>query len=374
MKKRDKADKAEKAENTEMAEIASLGHILASEIKPESMEWLWEPYLPAGEVAMLIGDGGLGKSLLMMDIASRITKGLPMPSNGLSSTSPTLSSSDPDTGVKDAKRNSADGAVVGDVLYCTKENKASKVVVPRLIASGADLSRVHLLTKNPNLTLRGSAIPNMIRETKAKLCVIDPILSFVDSSSDIYDASRLRRIIETDYEDVLDETGCALVLIYHMTKDGRDPVKGAIGSVDNANFARSAFTVLRFPEVPSIKILLHSKANCGPYGRTLAYRIVDQKIEWYDEEDISEDSALIKFIQKYSLCDDDLTIDATEYSDGRTDAAQTLTALLANGPVEIETLKSAFLENYSERTFFHVRSLLNVKKIKIDGKTMLKLP
>ena len=82
---------------------------------------------------------------------------------------------------------------------------------------------------------------------------------------------------------------------------GRDPVKGAIGSVENANFARSAFTVLRFPEVPSIKILLHSKANCGPYGRTLAYRIVDQKIEWYDEEDISEDSALVKFIQKYSI-------------------------------------------------------------------------
>ena len=367
MKKRDTA------ENTEIAEGETSGHILASEIKPESMGWLWEPYLPAGEVAMLIGDGGLGKSLLMMDIASRITKGLPMPSH--STTPASARSTEAATGMKEEMKG-AYGANVApaDVLYCTKENKASKVVVPRLIASGADLSRVHLLAKNPNLTLRGSTIPNMIRETNAKLCVIDPILSFVDSSSDIYDASRLRRIIETDYEDVLDETGCVLFLIYHMTKDGRDPVKGAMGSVDNANFARSAFTVLRFPEVPSIKILLHSKANCGPYGRTLAYRIVDQKIEWYDDEDIREDSTLVKFIQKYSLCDDDLTIDATEYSDGRTDAAQTLTALLANGPVEIEALKQAFLENYSERTFFHVRNMLNIKKIKNDGRTMLKLP
>ena len=171
--------------------------------------------------------------------------------------------------------------------------------------------------------------------------VIDPILSFVDSSSDIYDASRLRRIIETDYEDVLDETGCALALIYHMTKDGRDPVKGA-------------------------------KANCGPYGRTLAYRIDNQKIEWYDEDDISEDASLVKFIQKYSLCDDDLAIETTD--DGRTNAAQTLAALLSDDPVEIETLKNEFLADYSERTFFHVRNTTGVKKIKIDGKTMLKLP
>ena len=60
--------------------------------------------------------------------------------------------------------------------------------------------------------------------------------------------------------------------------------------------------------------------------------------------------------------------------DGRTDAAQTLAALLSDGPVEIETPKNEFLENYSERTFFHVQNTLGVKKIKIDGKTMLKLP
>ena len=369
MKKTDNTDKADKTINTEGE---SLGHILASEIEPEPMEWLWEPYLPAGEVTMLIGDGGLGKSLFMMDIASRITRGLPMPSHSTAASPATAPSSSPHSdSANDVEGMESRG--VRDVLYCTRENNAKKVVVPRLIASGADRSHIHLLTKDPNLTLKGSRIPNMIRETNAKLCVIDPILSFVDSSSDIYDASRLRRIIETDYEDVLDETGCALVLIYHMTKDGRDPVKGAMGSVDNANFARSAFTVLRFPESPSIKVLLHSKANCGPYGRSLAYRIVDQKIEWYDEEDIAEDSALVKFIQKYSLCDDDLAIES-EYSDGKPDAAQTLAALLSDGPVELDTIKQAFLENYSERTFFHVRNTLGVKKIKVDGKTMLKLP
>lgn len=63
-------------DNTDKSDIASPGYILASEIDPEPMEWLWNPYIPAGEVTMLIGDGGLGKSLLMMDIASRITRGV----------------------------------------------------------------------------------------------------------------------------------------------------------------------------------------------------------------------------------------------------------------------------------------------------------
>ena len=360
-------------------------HFLASEIDPEPMEWLWYPYIPEGEVTMLIGDGGLGKSLLMIDIIARMTKGLPMPSmidvnamidantDSSTATDPNIDSITTADSTTQPQSINTGYSAPQHVLYCTKENKATKVVVPRLIAAGADRSYVHLLKKNPELIIHGPYIPNMIRETNAKLCVIDPILSFVETAADIYNAAKLRRSIETYYEDVLEETGCSLVLIYHMTKDGKDPVKGAIGSIDNANFARSAFTVLRFPEVPSIKILLHSKANCGPYGRTLAYRIVDQKIEWYDEEDIEEDSSLVKFIQKYSLCDDDMNIDTTGY-DGKSDAKGMMIDLLSGGPVEIETLKSMFLENYSERTFFHVRDVLGIKKEKKDGRTMLRLP
>ena len=346
-------------------------HFLASEIEPEPMEWLWYPYIPEGEVTMLIGDGGLGKSLVMIDIIARMTKGLPMPSmidanadsNADADSSTTADSTTQPQSIKTGH------SAPRHVLYCTKENKATKVVVPRLIAAGADRSYVHLLKKNPELIIHGPYIPNMIRETNAKLCVIDPILSFVETAADIYNAAKLRRSIETYYEDVLEETGCSLVLIYHMTKDGKDPVKGAIGSVDNANFARSAMTALRFPDIPSTVIVLHSKSNCGPYGSTLAYHIADQSVQWFDREDIEENPMLVKYIQQFSLCESDLSIQTEQGN-----ASQKMISLLSNGPMEQSLVKSEFMKEYSERTYFYIVNKLGLKKGKIDGVKTLSLP
>ena len=343
-----KPENLENIETTTQPLDTSDMHFLASEIEPEAMEWLWYPYLPEGEVTMLIGDGGLGKSLVMIDIIARMTKGLPMPSGG------DTASARPEP---------------RHVLYCTKENNAKKVVAPRLIASGADRSYVHLLKRNPELVMHGPYIPNMIRETHSKLCVIDPILSFVETTADIYNAAKLRRTIETYYESVLEETGCSLVLIYHMTKDGKDPVKGAIGSVDNANFARSAMTTLRFPDIPSMIIVLHSKSNCGPYGPTLAYQIVDQNVKWFDQEDIEENPMLVKYIQQFSLCEGDLTIQTEQGN-----ASQKMISLLSNGPMEQSALKREFTKEYSERTYFYIKNKLGLKKTKPEGITMISLP
>ena len=151
-------------------------HFLASEIDPEPMEWLWYPYIPEGEVTMLIGDGGLGKSLLMIDIIARMTKGLPMPSmidvnamidantDSSTATDPNIDSSTTADSTTQPQSINTGYSAPQHVLYCTKENKATKVVVPHLIAAGADRSYVHLLKKNPELIIHGPYIPNMIRE------------------------------------------------------------------------------------------------------------------------------------------------------------------------------------------------------------------
>ncbi len=76
--------------------------------KPVS--WLWEGYLPSGMVLGLIGDGGLGKSLFTLDIASRVSAGKPMPdgSPGVEGRALILSTEDTDTVVK--RRLEAAGA------------------------------------------------------------------------------------------------------------------------------------------------------------------------------------------------------------------------------------------------------------------------
>ncbi len=45
----------------------------------EPVEWLWPGKIPIGKVTLLIGDPGLGKSLVALDVASRVTRGAGWP-------------------------------------------------------------------------------------------------------------------------------------------------------------------------------------------------------------------------------------------------------------------------------------------------------
>src|SRR3954467_2613191 len=53
----------------------------------EGTRWLWEPYLARGKLALLDGDPGVGKSLLTIDLAARLSRGLQLP-NGAPSGRP----------------------------------------------------------------------------------------------------------------------------------------------------------------------------------------------------------------------------------------------------------------------------------------------
>jgi hypothetical protein len=102
----------------------SLG-VLASEIPPERVEWLWPGRIPLGKITVLDGDPGLGKSALTFDIAARITTGRAMP----------------------------DGCagIDGGVLVLNGEDGSADTMVPRLSAMSANLKRVRILK-----TLSGS--------------------------------------------------------------------------------------------------------------------------------------------------------------------------------------------------------------------------
>ena len=43
--------------------------------QPKPIDWLWEPYLAKGMIAMLSGDAGAGKTCIALDIAAAITAG-----------------------------------------------------------------------------------------------------------------------------------------------------------------------------------------------------------------------------------------------------------------------------------------------------------
>jgi AAA domain len=97
---------------------SDLGTLL-SDIKSEQLHWLWEKRIPRGRLTILDGDPGLGKSLLTLDLAARITTGSPMP--------------DGTPGVK------------GSVILIAPEDGVADTIKPRVEAAGGDPSRIRLL-------------------------------------------------------------------------------------------------------------------------------------------------------------------------------------------------------------------------------------
>lgn len=45
--------------------------VTLSEVEPEEVQWLWEPYIPLGKLTLLDGDPGLGKTFLALQLRSR---------------------------------------------------------------------------------------------------------------------------------------------------------------------------------------------------------------------------------------------------------------------------------------------------------------
>jgi hypothetical protein len=87
--------------------------VSAADIEPEDVEWLWEPYIPKGELTMIGGDPGARKSTLTRFLALAKAKGLWLPENQALST--------------------------GRVLLLSVEDSPSKTSVPQWIKWGATL-------------------------------------------------------------------------------------------------------------------------------------------------------------------------------------------------------------------------------------------
>ena len=88
-----------------------------SSVKQRRIEWLWYPYIPYGKLTILQGAPGEGQSTFILNIAALLTKGKNMP-DGFKVSEPQ------------------------DVVYQTAEDNLSDTVKPRLVAAGADCSRI----------------------------------------------------------------------------------------------------------------------------------------------------------------------------------------------------------------------------------------
>jgi putative DNA primase/helicase len=245
--------------------------VTMSDVDREAIEWLWWPYIAVGKLCMLDGDPGIGKSLLMTQVAASLSQGQPLPDQ---QGKPTLA---PDSPQETLLRTAEDG--LGDTLK------------PRLEAAGADCTKIHVLTG-----WRGSedqdemfyftlqhlwVLEDALKQYQPRLVVLDPIQAYV-GDIDMHRANETRPLLAA-LARLAEQYHCAIVCIRHPSKPGQalgKMIHRGLGSIDFIGAARTGLYVEQHPVDVNKVLLLHIKSNIGPRGRTQVYAKANGLFQW----------------------------------------------------------------------------------------------
>ena len=216
----------------------------ASAIAVRPVRWLWSDRLPLGAVALLGGREGVGKSILMCQLAADVTRGRV----------PGVFAQCPQS-----------------VMIAATEDSWAHTIVPRLMAAEADLSRVFRVEvtltdlEETALSLPQdlAALEQAIVGHAVALVIFDPLLSRLDASLDTHKDSEVRQALEP-LAALADRTGASVVGLIHVNKSAHtDPLTTLMGSRAFAAVARAVLFVVTDPEDEEMRLLGQAKNNLG---------------------------------------------------------------------------------------------------------------
>jgi archaellum biogenesis ATPase FlaH len=255
--------------------------VCLADVKAEPVLWLMPGWLPLGELAILDGDPGLGKSTLTLDLAARLSRGHALPP--------------------------LDGPDLGrgpcSTLLLGAEDSLSHTIRPRLDAMGADCNLVHSLeAMSKDGEERPVVLPRdlermeaFIREKGVKLVVVDPLMAYLGSDVDSHKDQDVRRCLRP-LSRLAGRLRIVVLLVRHLNKLAGGPAlyRGS-SSIAITGAGRASLIVGRDPMEDRF-VLAMNKINVGPVPASLAYRVVGSgmgcKIEWDGECDLRKDQIL----------------------------------------------------------------------------------
>lgn len=244
----------------------------AEDIEPKQQEWLWPGVIPLDHCTLLAGMGGVGKSMLLAEIATRVTLGEKFTACGI------------DHEIKQ-----------GRVLILAAEDSFHTNLRPRLQACGANLKLIHFTKSVVNSADSSKKrlialdedlhiIDRKISELgNVKFLVIDPVMYFLGKVKDFDSTQVCNYINNLGY--LSEKHNLATLLNKHLRKkDSGASVSTAVDEVAGAgawvNAPRIGWVVTRDHEDEDKILISNIKSNLTKRkNKALAYRINQTTIQ-----------------------------------------------------------------------------------------------
>lgn len=292
--------------------------VALADVEPESIDWLWKPYLPAAKLTILEGDPGVGKTWVALAICAELT---------------------------------ARGRAV---LYATAEDGVADTLRVRVNEMGADLSKFFILQGQekgglvvPVTLAQPGPLRAAVLEYRPALVVLDPVQGFLGGDIDMHRANETRPRLAY-LTRLAEEIGCGVLIIRHLSKSsaGRAIYRG-LGSIDFAAAARSV--LLAGQTGTGERAVAHIKNSLCETGATLGFRVQAGRFLWTGEADVDAGDL---------LRGDDAAEDKTALDE----AVDFLTAALAVGRMSTKELqKEAGAAGIAKRTLWRAKARLGIK-------------
>jgi len=315
--------------------------VCLADVEPEEVRWLWLERIALGKPTILVGDPGLGKSFITLDLAARVTRGAAWP-------------------------DGAPGADPGGVVILSAEDGLADTIRPRLDAAGADVHRITALqaVEVPNVRGGGSvespldlsanldALREAIQGVKdCRLVIIDPITAYL-GHADAHRNAEIRAVL-APLARLATDHDVAILAVSHLRKSGGPAMYRTMGSLAFNAAARAVWAVAKAKEDPTgrRRLLLPVKNNLAEDGTGMAYELgpgLDggTVVQWEpDPVHLSADDALA------------FEGDGDDHSSAVAEAVDWLSALLADSPLGAREVKEQ-----AERDGIKSRTLDRAKK------------
>lgn len=241
-----------------------LGACLMSEVEPVEIDWLWRHRFARGMLSMIVGNPGIGKTMLSCEMMAHLTTGRPWPDGSSCS--------------------------LGDVFIFSIEDDAT-VLRSRLEACGADLTRVRYWTDFFDLTQEWPKFLRLLDKARDLQCVFfDPIYGYA-GNLDLNKAGDSKKFM-TPLRDLAAERNLAIIGQNHERKAEADAIKRAMGSIALVGTCRTVFAVSAHPDDEAKRLVTLVKNNVSRKPPALVFSIVGSDeadddsppfIQWSDE-------------------------------------------------------------------------------------------
>lgn len=236
--------------------------VCMAEVKPETVSWLWLPYIPKGKLTLLEGDPGIGKSWVSLAIATAVSLGKGLPGQ--------------------------EPAEPSNVVIASVEDGLGDTIRPRLDAMGADISRIFAIDGVLTLDETGfTLLERYLERVKPTLLIMDPLFAYLGAGVDIHRANETRAVMAR-LARLAEKFGMAVLAVRHLTKGGMSKaIYRGLGSIDITAACRSVLLAGCDSENAQNRGLVHTKSNLTPPGPSIGYELRDDSFYWTGESSLT---------------------------------------------------------------------------------------